>query len=173
MSGLRYLKRSRYLEEAEKFGEDHDLEEEILGSWAMIWRYIPTPESSEGTALNVFAFPTLGGPLVTEILRTRLVDCAPTGVTAPALFIFASVLGLFEAKEVVLPFANLESTVLPTFLLVVCDPGGRVLLAGLREPTPTALLSLGSGERNRVPNLDSFSDWRPAKEDGAVGLVRT
>jgi hypothetical protein len=111
-------------------------------------------------------------------LRTRLVDCAPTGVVAPALtlmecmFMLVSILGLLEANDVVLPFANLESTALPTFLLdaVTVDPAGRARLAGLSEPT--ALPSLGSGERNRVPNLDSFSDCRPAKEDGAWGLVR-
>lgn len=61
---------------------------------------------------------------------------------------------------------SLESSELVTFLRVAdC---GEVMpvrrLAGRTETEPSIVL--GSGERIRVPNLDSFSLDRPAKDDG-------
>lgn len=120
----------------------------MLGSWAMIWRYMPTPESSEGTALSVFALPTLGGPLVTEVFRTRLAGCCPPAapIVPAAEVILALVLvsqpGLLETTEVMLPFVILESILR---LVIVGDAGGPPvrLLAGRADPTadPTTLPS--------------------------------
>lgn len=125
---------------------------------------MPTPESSDGTALSVFVLPTLGGPLVTEVLRTRLMGALelafPLGVVAPARAV--------ETKDVVLPVVSFESTVL--VICRLCILGDAVAparrLPGRTEPT-TEPSVLGSGERNRVPNLDSFAGVLPAKEDGA------
>jgi len=135
---------------------------------------MPTPESSDGTALSVFALPTLGGPLVTEIFRTRLAGCPPAAVapTVPAAdvtpaLVLVSQPGLLDTTDVILPLVIFEST----FRLVVDgDAGGPPmrLLAGLPTVVPTTLPSkLGSGERSRVPNLASFSDCRPANAEGA------
>jgi len=138
----------------------------------MIWRYIPTPESSDGTALSVFALPTLRGPLVTDVFRTRLAGCplvAPAADVTPARVL--SHPGLLEMTDVMLPLVIFESM----FRLVIVgdagDPPMR-LLPGRTEPT-TLPSWLGSGERRRVPNLASFSDWRPAKAEGAWSFVRS
>lgn len=131
---------------------------------------MPTPESSDGTALSVFALPTLGGPLVTDMVRTRLAGCPPAAPTEPAAEVTAARVlvshpGLLETTEVILPLVTFESM----FRLVIVgdagDPPMR-LLPGRAEPT-TLPSWLGSGERRRVPNLASLSDWRPAKAEGA------
>jgi hypothetical protein len=126
---------------------------------------MPTPESSEGTALNVFAFPTLGGPEVTEVFRTLLVGCPPAE-PAPALAapaaparVLPSHPGRLDAKLVMLPVVIFESTVLTRFRLAMVGLAAAPvrLLTGLFEPMTLPSL-LGSGVRNRPPNLDSFSD---------------
>jgi hypothetical protein len=136
---------------------------EMLGSCAMIWRYMPTPESSEGTALKVFAFPTLGGPEVTEVFRTLLVGCPPAepapALAAAAARVLPSHPGRLDATLVMLPVVIFESTVLTRFRLAMVGLAAVPVrrLSGLFEPTTLPSL-LGSGLRNRPPNLDSFSD---------------
>ena len=129
---------------------------------------MPTPESSEGTALSVFALPTLGGPLVTEMFRTRLAGCPPAAPTEPVADVtMARVLvsqpGLLDTTEVMLPLVTFESMFR---LAIVGDTGAMRLLPGRTDPT-TLPSWLGSGDLRRVPNLASFSDWRPAKAEGA------
>lgn len=124
---------------------------------------MPTPESSEGTALNVFALPTLGGPDVTDVFRTLLVGCPPAepATTPPgaatAFRVLPSHPGRLETTLVMLPVVIFESTVLTRFLLVIVGLAPVRRLVGLSEPT-TLPAWLGSGLRNRPPNLDSFSD---------------
>jgi hypothetical protein len=100
---------------------------------------MPTPESSDGTALSVFALPTLGGPLVTDIFRTRLAGCPPAAPTEPAVDVTAARVlvshpGLLETTEVMLPLVTFESMFR---LVIVGEAGGPPmrLLPGRADPT--------------------------------------
>ncbi len=125
---------------------------------------MPTPESSDGTALSVFVLPTLGGPLVTDMLRMRLTGVPalafPLGVVAPAREVVT--------KDAVLPVVIFESTALVICRLAIFGDAvtPALRLPGRIEPT-TEPSVLDSGERSRVPNLDSFAGVLPANDDGA------